>query len=73
VKTNDARPGRVRQKIKIDKRQKHVRVPLALMHHIRDQLEAMNTSAAHAGSWVLPRSHATSYLIDTIDSALGDL
>lgn len=58
-------------KVTISKRQKMVKVPLLLMQRIRDQLQAMNNSAVHAGSWVLPFSHATSEVIDAIDAALN--
>ncbi len=50
---------------------KRIRVPLSLMHQIRDQLSAMNESVAHAASWIRPKSHATGYLIDAIDAAIS--
>lgn len=42
-----------------------------LLRRVRYQLKAMNTSAAHAVSWVEPRTDATSKMITCIDAALA--
>ncbi len=59
-------------KITIANGLKRMSVPVVLIESIRDQLEAMNTSPAHAVSWVLPRSHQTSYMIDAIDAVMSE-
>lgn len=43
-----------------------------LLNDILYQLKAMNTTQAHAVSWVEPRSDATTKMIKRIENALKD-
>lgn len=42
-----------------------------VLSDVREQLSAMNCSAAHVASWVVPRTDATTKLIARIDAALA--
>jgi len=59
-------------RIKIDPDLELIPVPRLLVEHLRDHLDFMNHGAVYAAAKVEPVSHATAYLIDTLDTIMAD-